>query len=60
MYSMPGLISGLLKLDEFRNQYPTVCVVEVGESVFLAPAFNPDGFSGVIIRDLLSQKSVMD
>ncbi|MBM4211913.1 MAG: alpha/beta fold hydrolase [Gammaproteobacteria bacterium] len=60
MYSMPGLISGLLKLDEFRNQYPTVCVVEVGESVFLAPAFNPDGFSGVIIRDLLSQKSVRD
>ena len=59
MYSMPGLISGLLQLDQFRRSYPSVVIAEVGEGSFLAPVFSSDLFVKSIMKELLSQKSTM-
>jgi haloalkane dehalogenase len=60
MYSMPGLISGLLQLDQFRSSYPSVVISEVGEGSFLAPVFCAELFAQSIVKELLSQRSTMD
>ena len=57
MYSMPGLISGLLQLDQFRSSYPSVVISEVGEGSFLAPVFCAELFAQSIVKELLSQRS---
>ncbi|MDA9832477.1 alpha/beta fold hydrolase [Gammaproteobacteria bacterium] len=59
MYSMPGLVSTLLDLDQFRHQYPSVVISEVGEGAFLAPVFCADLFTQSIKKDLLFQRSTV-
>ena len=48
LYSMPGMTSNLLQLDDFRSSYPNVVIDTVGEAFFLAPEFNAALFSDML------------
>ena len=44
-YSMPGMVSGLLGLDDFKKRFPNTVITPVGQAMFLAPELNPESFA---------------
>ena len=51
-YSMPGMVSGLLELDEFRKRFPNTAIAPVGQAMFLAPELNSEIFARAIISSM--------
>ena len=43
-YSMPGMVSSLLALDDFKKRFPNTVITPVGQAMFLAPELNPGSF----------------
>ena len=35
-FTLPGMVSGLLELDEFRKRFPNTAIAPVGQAMFLA------------------------